>query len=66
MKKGTYSKTIPAKNRRRIVLTRLQEQLKSGKKPERVDGNTTTKMVALGDKDKSRIEKEITTLESRT
>ena len=51
--------------RREGALARLEAQLKSGKKPEKVDGKETGKKVELTDKDKTRIQKEITTLKER-
>jgi len=39
--------------------TRLENQLKSGNKPERVDGRTTLNRVPLTDSDKIRITKEM-------
>ena len=52
--------------RRQGALSRLEAQLKSGKKPEKVKGKSTGKMVELGDNDKKRINKEIEILKDRT
>jgi hypothetical protein len=51
--------------RRQGVLARLEAQLKSGKKPEKVNKKSTGKMIELGDKDKSRITAEIEVLKKR-
>lgn len=51
--------------RRQGALERLEAQLKSGKKPEKVKGKSTGKMVELGDNDLKRIKNEITTLKER-
>lgn len=61
MKKASTS--ILSKLRRESVLERLIKQLKSGLKPEkkRTDGHN----IPLTDKDKTRIEKEISVLKTR-
>ena len=51
--------------RREGALSRLEAQLKSGKKPEKIKGKSTSKMVELGDKDKTRITGEIKVLKER-
>lgn len=51
--------------RREGALSRLEVQLKSGKKPEKVNKKSTGKMIELGDKDKSRITSEIEVLKKR-
>jgi len=51
--------------RRQSALTRLEAQLKSGKKPEKVNKKSTGKMVELNDKDKTRISGEINVLKER-
>jgi len=51
--------------RRDGALSRLEVQLKSGKKPEKVNKKSTGKMVELGDKDKTRITAEIKVLKGR-
>ncbi len=51
--------------RRQGVLSRLEAQLKSGKKPEKVNKKSTGKMVELNDKDKSRITGEMEALKKR-
>jgi hypothetical protein len=48
--------------RRESAKQRLEAQLKRGTKPEKINGKTTTNMVALTDGDKKRIEREIETL----
>ena len=48
--------------RQMSALARLQQQLQVGTKPEKINGKTTGNQVPLTDKDKVRIEKEITTL----
>ena len=45
------------------ALGRLEAQLKSKLKPERVDGKTTMKNIPLTDSDEKRIKTEITKLE---
>jgi len=48
------------------ALERLQEQLKTGKKPARdVKGHTTSLKTLLTEKDIKRINKEVVTLEAR-
>jgi len=56
--KGTFG----IKMRRESAKKQLEAQLKSGKKPEKIDGKTTSKMVALTDADKTRINREIDVL----
>ena len=51
--------------RKEGALSRLEAQLKSGKKPEKVNKKSTGKMVELGDKDKTRITAEIKVLKER-
>lgn len=55
-KKGN---TQPMKSRREGAKERLELQLKTGKKPEKVNGKTTTNSVPLTEFDKKRINKEI-------
>ena len=50
---------INKKGAREKALVRLQNQLKSGTKPDRVDGKTTSNRVPLTDSDKTRIGKEM-------
>ena len=38
---------------------RLEAQLQAGKKPEKINGKTTSKMVALNESDKKRINEQI-------
>ena len=53
------------KRRRQAAFERLEAQLKSGKKQEKINGKQTGKMVELGDKDKSRIKSEMELLKNR-
>lgn len=48
--------------RREGAKQRLEAQLKTGTKPEKINGKTTTNMVELSDDDKKRIKREIETL----
>jgi hypothetical protein len=48
--------------RRRNALQMLEEQLKRGTKPEKINRKTTTNMVPLSEYDIKRITKEIETL----
>jgi hypothetical protein len=53
-----------AKRRRQTgALERLQAQLKSGKKPLKVDGRTTDEITDLSEGDVKRIKKQIEVLE---
>ena len=45
------------------ALERLEAQLKSKMKPQRVDGKTTTKKIPLSESDEKRIKAEIAVLE---
>lgn len=47
------------KNRKQNALGRLEAQLETGKKPEKVGGKTTQTLVELNELDKKRINKEI-------
>ena len=51
--------------RREGAKTRLEAQLKSGMKPEKINKKSTGKLIALGDKDKSRITSEIEVLKKK-
>ena len=51
--------TQPMKFRRESAKERLEVQLKTGKKPEKVNGKTTMNNVPLTEFDKKRINKEI-------
>ena len=51
--------------RREGALSRLKAQLKSNKKPEKIKGKSTGKIVELGDNDKKRINNEIEVLNKR-
>jgi len=53
---------VKVENRRKNVRAVLEEQLKRGTKPEKVNGKTTTKMIPLTEGDKKRITNEIETL----
>ena len=61
-----HSMAVPAKSRRVRVITMLEEQLKRGTKPEKVDGKTTMGMIPLTTHDRERINNEIKTLKSRS
>ena len=50
------------KMRRESAKKMLEEQLKRGTKPEKINKKTTSNMVALTDTDKKRIQREIETL----
>lgn len=56
--------TTGIKMRRENAKKRLEEQLSRGTKPEKLDGKTTSKMVALTDADKARINREILAINS--
>jgi hypothetical protein len=48
--------------RQKTALARLQQQLQVGTKPEKINGRTTGNQVPLTDKDRVRIEREISIL----
>lgn len=48
--------------RQQRALARLQQQLQVGTKPEKINGKTTGNQVPLTDKDRVRIEREISNL----
>ncbi len=48
--------------RQKRALARLQQQLQVGTKPEKINGKTTGNQVPLTDKDRVRIEREISIL----
>jgi len=48
--------------RQKHALAKLQQQLQVGTKPEKINGRTTGNQVPLTDKDKVRIEREISIL----
>jgi hypothetical protein len=52
--------------RQKAALERLEDQLESGKKPERIVGKTTNKLVPLEKTDIERIKKQIEILRVRT
>jgi len=54
--------TTGIKMRRESAKKMLEEQLKRGTKPEKINKKTTSNMVALTDTDKKRIQREIETL----
>ena len=54
--------TTGIKMRRESAKKMLEEQLKRGTKPEKINGKTISNMVALTDTDKKRIQREIETL----
>ena len=51
--------SVNVENRRKNANTVLEEQLKRGTKPEKVNGRTTSNMIPLTEGDKKRINKEI-------
>jgi hypothetical protein len=51
--------TQPKRGRRDAAKQRLEAQLLRGTKPEKINGKTTEKLVALSDFDKKRINAEI-------
>jgi hypothetical protein len=51
--------------RRNSALEQLEAQLKTGLKPEKNDGKTTTKKIPLTDGDKKRINNQIEVLNKR-
>ncbi len=51
--------------RRESAKARLEAQLERGTKPEKIDGKTTSNMVALSDVDKKRIEREIDNINNK-
>ena len=60
--KGTTGKRI----RRKSAYTLLEEQLKRGTKPEKVNKKTTTKMIPLSEADKRRISTEMEKLSKKS
>jgi len=54
--------TTGIKMRRASALNRLEEQLKRGTKPEKINGKTTATMISLTDGDRKRIAKELESL----
>jgi hypothetical protein len=54
--------TTGIRSRRASALERLEAQLKTGMKPEKINGKTTTGKIPLSDGDKKRIAKEIEAL----
>lgn len=58
--------TSKQRRRKTNALELLKKQLKSGVKPEKINGKTSlTKKVALSEGDQKRIKKDIETLEKR-
>ena len=51
--------TMGIKLRRNSAKAMLEAQLKTGKKPEKIDGKTTANLVNLTDGDKARINREL-------
>jgi hypothetical protein len=60
--KGTTSKRI----RRKSAYSLLDEQLKRGTKPEKINGKTTAKMIPLSEADKKRISTEMEKLSKKS
>lgn len=54
--------TTGIRSRRERAYKMLEEQLKRGTKPEKINGKTTSNMVPLTERDKTRIAKEMLTL----
>lgn len=57
--------TTGIKMRRESAKRLLEAQLKRGTKPEKINGKTTTNMVALTDADRKRIEREIDNINNK-
>ena len=57
--------TTGIKMRRESAKAMLEAQLKRGTKPEKINGKTTSNMVALTDADRKRIEKEIENINNK-
>ena len=55
----TKGNTAKIRARRETAKKSLEEQLKRGTKPEKVNGKTTTKMINLTDSDRTRINREL-------
>jgi len=53
------------KMRRESAKKMLEEQLKRGTKPEKINGKTISNMVALTDTDKKRIQREIENIDNK-
>jgi hypothetical protein len=51
--------TMGIRLRRNSAKAMLEAQLKTGKKPEKIDGKTTANLVALTDGDRARINREL-------
>mgnify|MGYP007030604588 CR=1 FL=1 len=60
--KGTTGKRI----RRKSAYSLLDEQLKRGTKPEKINGKTTAKMIPLSEADKKRISTEMEKLSKKS
>jgi len=57
--------TTGIKMRQQSAKAMLEAQLKRGTKPEKINGKTTSNMVALTDADRKRIEKEIDNINNK-
>ena len=57
--------TTGIKMRQQSAKAMLEAQLLRGTKPEKINGKTTSNMVALTDADKKRIEKEIENINNK-
>jgi len=54
--------SIKVENRRKTARLSLEEQLKRGTKPEKINGKTTSTLIPLTEGDKKRIDKELEVL----
>jgi len=54
--------TVKHRARRESARKLLEEQLKRGSKPEKIDGRTTNNLIPLTDADKTRIKRELEVL----
>jgi hypothetical protein len=61
MMKGTTGIRMRRESAKRL----LEEQLKRGTKPEKINGKTTSKLIALTDADKKRIQQEIDNINNK-
>lgn len=59
--KGKHGKRL----RRQSALSLLEAQIKSGEKPEKINGKTTENMIPLTEIDKKRINNDIQKLKTR-
>jgi len=57
--------SVKIRNRRTRAFQRLESQLNTGNKPEKIEGRTTSKQIPLNESDKKRISKELDILKNR-